>query len=134
MRRARRGDVRDRRGGHPLKRVLVTGSRDWTDAATIRMALKAEWEPGAVLVHGAGRGADRIAQEVWVSFGGRFHDEPHPADWDRFGKRAGPIRNREMVDAGADVCLAFILNDSPGASRTAMWAAKAGIPTKEFRR
>lgn len=32
----------------------------------------------------------------------------HPADWDQFGKAAGPIRNKKMAVGGADLCLGFL--------------------------
>lgn len=111
----------------PGRRVLVTGSRDWTDQQTIAVALR-EWRaPGAVLLHGGARGADRIAAAVWRSWG--LRDEAHPADWQRSGRGAGPVRNQLMVAAGADVCLAFINDASRGATHCAATAEHAGIPT-----
>lgn len=114
------------------KRILVTGSRDWTDVAEIRRALEAEWEPGAVLVHGACRGADVMAADLWLDLHGPHTQEPHPADWNRYGRRAGFVRNAEMVEAGADVCLAFIRAESRGATMCADLAERAGIPTLRF--
>ncbi|HEU0087314.1 MAG TPA: DUF2493 domain-containing protein [Pseudonocardiaceae bacterium] len=110
-------------------RVLVTGSRTWTDTTPIRDALET-WRrrlPGAVLVHGDARGADRIAAGIWRSWG--LPVEPHPADWARYGRSAGHVRNRAMVARGATVCLVFIRNASPGASACAALAEAAGIPT-----
>jgi hypothetical protein len=114
-------------------RVLITGSRTWTAVATMRAAL-ARWRqvyPHAVLVHGACRGADLMAAGIWL--GWHLPVEPHPADWTTFGRSAGFLRNRLMVDLGAEVCLAFIRDHSRGAEHTAALAETAGIPTVRVR-
>jgi hypothetical protein len=124
-------------------RVLVTGSRDWSDEDTIRSALRAWWNENgrprdAVLVHGACRtGADAIADRIWSAQG--LPIERHPAPWNaldgqsqRLGRRAGPIRNRRMVRIGATICLAFIKDNSPGASGCVQLAKAAGIPVRLF--
>lgn len=113
-------------------RILVTGSRTWTDHAVIRGALTALWHPGRVLVSGAcPRGADALCEACWARWGGRL--ERYPADWDRDGHRAGYLRNAAMVATAPDVCLAFIRDHSPGASHTARLAQRAGIPTRIYR-
>jgi Bifunctional DNA primase/polymerase, N-terminal/YspA, cpYpsA-related SLOG family len=112
------------------RRVLVTGSRTWTDPAVIADTLRAWFHPGTVLVTGAcPRGADAIAEHLWASWGGPA--ERHPADWPS-GRGAGFARNAAMVALGADVCLAFIRDNSPGASHTARLAALAGIPVRRY--
>lgn len=116
-------------------RILVTGSRAWTDGVVISNALWDAWtqfgKGDATLVSGACRtGADAIAEGLWRAAG--LTVERYPAAWDRYGKRAGFIRNREMVEAGADLCLAFILGESRGASMTAQLAEEAGIETRRF--
>jgi hypothetical protein len=121
----------------PLPRILVTGSRDWTDVETIAGALEAAWlelrdRGNPVLVTGTARGADQIAERIWTTRVGGVHIERHPADWRTLGRAAGPARNRKMVEAGADICLAFIKNESTGATMTANLAARAGIPTRWF--
>ena len=112
-------------------RVLVTGSRTWEDAGVIAGVLAGHYREGAILVSGAcPRGADAIAEEYWELLGGKV--ERHPADWDRFGKRAGFRRNAEMVNTGASVCVAFIRDNSRGASHCAGLARAAGIPTEIY--
>lgn len=123
-------------------RVLVTGSRDWTDVRAIELALM-EQDPCAehddcfdpshliTVVHGhCPTGADAIADRFAQQWGVTV--ERHPADWDTHGKRAGFLRNQVMVNLGADVCLAFIKNNSSGASMTARLAEEAGIPVRRF--
>lgn len=109
-------------------RVLVTGSRDWTDQHRIEVDLSIWQDANAVLITGAcPTGADRIAEEIWTSWGQPI--ERYPADWKTHGKAAGPLRNAEMVNAGADICLAYIRAGSRGASNCADLAIAAGIVT-----
>lgn len=114
-------------------RVLVTGSRDWVDIELIRDELEKLATPNSFItvIHGAcPRGADAIA-DIWAQQRA-FINERHPADWSAHGKAAGFKRNAEMVNLGADVCLAFIRNGSKGATHTADLAEKAGIPVRRF--
>ena len=56
---------------------------------------------------------------------------PHPVDWERLGNRAGPNRNQEMAEAGADLCIALhrVLAASRGTKDCVIQAIEAGIPT-----
>jgi hypothetical protein len=122
-------------------RILITGSRSWTDQRAIAHAISdylhsvgssigGAW-PLPIVVHGGARGADRLADVVARNWG--WTPEPHPADWARYGRSAGYRRNAAMVALGADVCLAFIRGDSAGATHTAALAEAAGIPTRRYR-
>jgi hypothetical protein len=126
-------------------RIIVTGSRNWSDQQVVYETLDkyindhAEWEFDAsglptgydlrstVIVHGkCPTGADAMAEQwaknKWV------RTEHFNADWKTHGRAAGPIRNKEMVESGADVCIAFIKGNSKGATGCAKLAEKAGIP------
>lgn len=114
-------------------RILITGSRHEHDPKIVWDAINEEFTglySEAVIVHGAcpHGGVDESAAR-WAHYVCAT-EEPHPADWERFGKAAGPKRNQAMVDLGADICLAF-----PGPSSRGTWdcvkrARRAGIPTR----
>lgn len=119
-------------------RILITGSREWTDVQTIIDALRAEIlsagseKDDTVIVHGAcPRGADALADAVGRQWGVTV--ETHPADWSQHGKKAGFLRNKHMVDLGADVLLAFIKDNSKGATHTVNLANAAGLRTVIYR-
>lgn len=120
-----------------IARILVTGSRDWTDAETIRAALSEAWQRlgrpvNAVLVQGECHlgGADQIAAETWRGWG--FPVEGHPAEMGPNGHVLGPKRNAEMVALGADLCLAFPLPSSRGTKNCMRLAREAGIEVKVY--
>jgi hypothetical protein len=110
-------------------RILVTGSREWDRPLPIAVALLVHSgaPEEATLISGCARGADQMAEEAALAFG--WEVEHHPADWAKHGKRAGYIRNQEMVDSGADLCIAFTRGGSNGTSHCGTAAENAGIPT-----
>lgn len=122
-------------------RILITGSRTWTNLIEIEEAMIKGYndlrDAGLVpdgervtIVHGGALGADMLAGMVARELRHLFDEEVHPAQWAVYGKRAGFLRNKEMVDAGADLCLAFIRNDSKGATMCAALADDASIPVR----
>lgn len=120
-----------------MKRILITGSRTWSDVPRLDGAIFIELplDDECTIVHGAcPRGADAMADDFADLAG--THIERYPAKWIRddgsYDKGAGFARNAEMVALGADVCLAFIKSGSKGATHTADLAEKAGIPTKRY--
>jgi hypothetical protein len=117
-------------------RVLVCGSRDWSDKAAIWRSLSAlpgEHEP-VVIVHGAAsrkvrgveQSADMLAAAVARELG--FSVDPFPANWSHYGKAAGFIRNLAMLDTQPDRVFAFQRNGSRGTQHTIDEARKRGIP------
>ena len=113
-------------------RVLITGSRSWDDIAYIRRVLASLGEQRRdeelVLVSGAcPTGADRLCEVVAAELGWLL--ELHPADWGTYGKRAGFLRNAEMVETEPDIVVGFVRNASKGAAMTVNLAKKHGLPT-----
>jgi hypothetical protein len=116
-------------------RILVTGSREWTDKAVLEAALMSylRQHPGPphedVIVHGGARGADSLAHafaERWNIRVERYSVTSE--DWRRYGKSAGHRRNARMVALGADVCMAFPIGKSAGTRGCMALAKRAGIP------
>lgn len=121
--------------------VMVTGSRDFTDRAVIYQALT-EFKKGAILLHGAARGADTIAAEVGKQLG--MEVIPFPAKWKQpcehsrckyvnYCKEAGKERNLLMLDYPPTCVVAFFAGKrTPGTSHSVENATKRGIPVREY--
>lgn len=103
-------------------RVLVCGGRDFKDKDLMEDVLKGF--DISCIIEGEAGGADTLAREYAKGQG--IHVLPFPAQWDLYGKPAGPIRNAEMLRVGQpDLIVAF-----PGGSGTANMikqAKKAGV-------
>src|SRR5690606_6713656 len=105
-----------------IKKVLVCGGRDFNNKKYLFNKLNNinnNLGPFEVVIHGAARGADSLAK-AWAEHVGIKH-VPFPADWDRFGKAAGFLRNQKMIDeANPELVIAF-----PGGTGTADMIARA---------
>lgn len=137
-------------------RLLVTGSRSWTDQERLWDVLDSVAQAlahhnkdryiaeGLRLVSGHAQGADALA-EAW--FKDRFpleEAELWRADWKGLGRRAGIIRNVAMVDTLPDVCVGFIMpcdnpscrreewHGSHGAVHCATYAEERGVLTRRY--
>lgn len=114
-----------------VRRILVCGSRHYNQATRVRRVL-AEYmpdDPGVdepTVMHGDCQGADTLAAEAALDLG--FWVEAHPADWDKHGKAAGPIRNRQMLDSHPDLVIAF--GDGVGTRHTVVEAVRRGIEVR----
>jgi YspA, cpYpsA-related SLOG family len=88
--------------------VLVCGGRDFTDRETVFGELDRLHRERRItlVVHGGAHGADELAGE-WAS-SRRIACRVFHADWRAYGKAAGPIRNKQMIDEGRpDLVVAF---------------------------
>jgi hypothetical protein len=113
-------------------RILVCGSRHFKDTKllydTLDACHKNEW-PIDVIIEGDARGADRMAG-YWAKKN-KIDLLIFPADWTKYGKAAGPIRNKQMLDEGKpDLVIAFMFKDSRGTKNMVEQAQKAGIEVK----
>lgn len=116
-------------------KVLVCGDRHWKDRKYLfeRLDEMHRLYGFTEIIEGCARGADRLAEE-WSEERG-IHLSHFPADWDQFGKPAGPIRNRRMLIEGRpDMVVAFhtALQQSKGTKDMVEIARKAGVQTHVF--
>lgn len=111
-------------------RVLVCGSRHFDDEALMRAVMIDEGPrfPGDVLIHGDAKGADKLSEKFICSY---VKVERYPADWNKHGKAAGPIRNKQMLEEGKpDLVIAFLAPNSKGTKNMIEQAEKTGIPVR----
>lgn len=120
-------------------RVLVCGDRNWSDKEFINNVLRETWyeldEHGIplVIIHGCARGADSIAGKIGEQQS--LEVIKFPADWERYGRSAGPIRNQQMLDEGKpDLVIAFndAIDASKGTKDMVNRAKKSGIKTMVY--
>lgn len=83
--------------------VLITGGRDYNDRKIIFRSLSKlhKLEPISLLVQGWARGVDQLGHQWAVEHGVPSTGQKYritPADWNRYGNGAGPLRNRRMFD------------------------------------
>lgn len=104
-------------------KVLVTGSRDFSDYQMIYDALDSIYGTrpmsGMIVIHGNARGADTIADR-WAVARSDVSVVRVPADWNNDKKRGGPIRNRRMLELNPDIVLAFFQKDAKNIGTTNM--------------
>lgn len=90
-----------------MYKILVCGSRDWTNKELIKeQLLKFIEKRDVVIIEGGCKGADRLAREVAIEM--KIKYETYNADWNKYGKAAGPIRNSLMLKQGRpNIVIAF---------------------------
>jgi len=89
-------------------RVLVCGGRNYNDITTLNAVLdKVNTDLGiAYIIEGGARGADRLAGSWAIR--NEVGLEQYPANWNRYGKRAGYLRNVQMAEEGKpDMIITF---------------------------
>lgn len=108
-------------------KILACGSRTWDDGDFIEEALfTLDYGAGALLIHGGARGADQLAGEAAEKLG--LEVKEMKPDWETHGKKAGVIRNIQMLNEEPDVVIAFWNGKSKGTKHTIMEALRRKVP------
>lgn len=111
-------------------KLIVAGGRDFNDYTLLTRVLIALAEDeradrSVSLVSGMARGADALGVRFAKEYSIKLYE--FPADWDKYGKRAGLIRNHAMGDF-ADGLLAFWDQKSNGTRDMIQYMQKLGKP------
>lgn len=115
-----------------IKRIVVAGCRDYEDydgaKAYIEMCIKQIREKYTLIfLSGGCKGADMLGERYANENG--FRIERYPADWQKYGKSAGPKRNLQMVKA-CDYVICFWDGKSHGTASLISFAKEFKKPLK----
>ena len=108
-------------------KILFSGDRYWDDEAPVRSVLEG-LSRDTEIIQGGAPGLDRMVKTLAEGMGFKKVKTVY-ANWDYYGKAAGPIRNKDMVDQKPDLVLAFHndLEHSKGTADLVKQARAAGL-------
>lgn len=112
--------------------VIIAGSRDFADYGLLQAKCDQffrDKRPTAI-ISGLARGADTLGARYARERGIQVLE--FPADWERLGRRAGMVRNLQMLEA-ANAVVAFWDGQSRGTAHTINEAKKKGLPLRVVR-
>lgn len=109
-----------------IARIAVVGSRDYQNLDAVRQFIR-EQDRTTVIISGGARGVDAVAVEEARRL--RMPYEIYPAEWHRYGRRAGAMRNHTIVEK-ADEVVAFWDGKSAGTKITIDLARASKKPVR----
>lgn len=112
-------------------KIIISGDREWTGPElehrlrTLFSILPKDYE----IIHGACKGVDLTAEKIAQECG--FKTKAFPADWNKYGRAAGPIRNSQMLKENPITVYLFHQHFERSKGTRSMYelAKKARIPT-----
>lgn len=113
------------------KRIVVAGCRDFDDYETAKdfmdLCLSEIGSEEVIILCGDCNGADKLGERYALEHS--FPVEHYPAQWDLYGRSAGPVRNAEMAKK-CDAVIAFWDGKSKGTASMIKEAEKSGKTVK----
>lgn len=92
-------------------KVIIAGSREFDNYDMLKekcdkiLSRKVNEGEEIVIVSGTARGADTLGEKYAEERG--YKIERYPANWDKYGKRAGYLRNKKMAEV-SNACIVFL--------------------------
>ena len=119
-------------------KVIVAGSRTFSDFNVVEKQLMMYFKANNLhrqdveIISGTANGADKLGEKFAEKYNLKL--TKFPADWDKYGKSAGYIRNEEMAKYAIDNGIVFVFWDgeSKGTKHMISMANKYNIETKIF--
>ncbi len=109
-------------------KILFSGDRHWNNYWAVYDVIS-KLDRDSIIIHGAARGLDTMAGMIATKLGMKVISVP--AEWDKYKRAAGPIRNRKMLDMNPDLVICFHndIDNSKGTKDCKEEAEKRGIET-----
>ena len=111
-------------------RVIIAGTRDFNDYDLLSKhadQMLSNVADEIEIVSGGAKGADALGERYAQQKG--YSVKRFPADWAKYGRRAGPMRNAEMAKY-ADALIAYWDGKSKGTKSMIDLATKEGLKVR----
>lgn len=114
------------------KRIVIAGCRNYNNYEEAKRFIEyclgdITEENAIIIVSGGAQGADAIGERFAIEKG--YIIERYAADWKTYGRKAGPMRNKQMAEI-CDLLICFWDGKSKGTKSIIYYAKKYGKPTK----
>ena len=115
-----------------MKKIVIGGCRDYNDYDVFKEFVdsclsRLKEEHSLTIVSGHCSGVDLMGERYAKENG--LGLEIFPADWDKYGRAAGPIRNKQMVEV-SDYVIAFWNQKSRGTKSLIAYARELNKPIR----
>jgi len=105
-------------------RVVIAGGREFNNYELLREICDEHITPDSEIVSGGARGTDTLGERYAKETGRDL--KTFPADWNKHGKGAGHIRNKQMAEY-SDMLIAFWDGESKGTKNMIETSMKLGL-------
>jgi hypothetical protein len=105
-------------------RIIIAGGREFNDYELLREICDVHISPDSEIVSGGARGTDKLGERYATETGRDL--KIFPADWNKHGKGAGHIRNKQMAEY-SDMLIAFWDGESKGTKNMIDTSIKLGL-------
>lgn len=96
-----------------IVKLAIIGSRNFVDYSYMKSAILEHFDISSLttIISGGATGADKLAEKFAEEY--NLAKEIYYPNWKTYGRAAGPIRNKQIID-NCDACIAFPINESKG--------------------